>query len=621
MVVKRGLRAVLSSLTARWAGTAVLLFGLLIVPSVCQAQSSTMLVETNVAEATIQVDGETVGQTNQEGTALLDSLESGPHTVKLQKSGYWTASSQVQLESELTTTVSLTLTRRPTDTGGTLRVETTVEGAIVLVDGRQVGRTDSTGQIQTSELGMGAHEVIVYKDGYAQASQQVTLDESTPNRTVRLPLSPPATASRPSSDSLTARSGSLTTAAGSPRSDSAATAPRENAGLVVDTGVPDATVFVNDSTRGTTDTNGLLALQVSPGTHQVEVRKEGYKPTRSTTQLDAGTQNTLAFSPTRISSSEDASLIWHLSDTWVLLLIGILIGLSSLAVAFLVLSNGDDDAFRWPWSYKRFDQYDLSSVLQRTELSTVYLANTPEHGRVTLTVLDDPYASEPAQAESFLNKGRTLKQIHETDPDAPVIDVYRVGRENDADDGRPFIVLEHLEGESLLSHLKDIDTLDTGEALSITRQVCSALQVAHNNNVHHGNLTPENVVVTQTDPYRIKLVGFGLQSQGAAQHDLAGGITSYLSPEQLRDGRSDWRSDMYAVGMLFYKLVTGAPPHMSDSSTQMLEYQAEDPTPPLPDHIPDHVKPVFHRMISNDPDRRPTPTRVISVLDLLQSTT
>jgi serine/threonine protein kinase len=78
---------------------------------------------------------------------------------------------------------------------------------------------------------------------------------------------------------------------------------------------------------------------------------------------------------------------------------------------------------------------------------------------------------------------------------------------------------------------------------------------------------------------------------------------------------------MYAVGMLFYKLVTGAPPHMSDSSTQMLEYQTENPTPPLPEHIPDHVKPVFHRMISNDPDRRPTPTRVISVLDLLQSTT
>ena len=599
----------------------MLLFGLLMAPSVCQAQSSTMLVETNVAEATIQVDGETVGQTNQEGTALLDSLESGRHTVKLQKPGYWTASSQVQLEPELTTTVSLTLTRRPTDTSGTLRVETTVEEAIVLVNGRRIGRTDSSGRIRASELGMGTHKVVVHKDGYAQVSQQVTLDKSTQNRTIWLPLLPPATASTPSSDSLTARSGSLTTPAGSPRSDSATTATREEAGLVVDTGVPDATVFVNDSTRGQTDANGLLALQISPGTHQVEVRKEGYKPTRTTTEFDAGTQNTLAFSPTRISSSEDASLIWHLSEGWLLLLIGILIGLSGLAVAFLVLPNWDDDAFRWPWSYKRFDQYDLSSVLQRSELSTVYLANTPEHGRVTLTVLDDPYASEPAQAESFLSKGRTLKQIHETDPDAPVIDVYRVGRENDAEDGRPFLVLEHLEGDSLLSHLKDIDTLDTGEALSITRQVCSALQVAHNNNVHHGNLTPENVVVTQTNPYRIKLVGFGLQSQSATPHDLAGGTTSYLAPEQLRDGRSDWRSDMYAVGMLFYKLVTGAPPHMSDSSTQMLEYQTENPTPPLPEHIPDHVKPVFHRMISNDPDRRPTPTRVISVLDLLQSTT
>ena len=98
------------------------------------------------------------------------------------------------------------------------------------------------------------------------------------------------------------------------------------------------------------------------------------------------------------------------------------------------------------------------------------------------------------------------------------------------------------------------------------------------------------------------------------------GPTAYVAPEQFRNGKGDPRSDMYAAGMLFYKLVTGAPPYADDDPARVIERLEREPPPDLPDHIPDHVTAVFYRMISPDPDRRPTAARVVSVLDLIQTT-
>lgn len=644
MAIRRGARfASAAPLAVRWIGTAVLLWGLLLIPSVCEAQSAKLLIEANVPGATIELDGRAIGQTNQDGTALIDSLKNGWRTVTLRKTGHWTASSQVRLEPTLTTTVSLTLAPRPTSSqppesrvtenrstesqpekprpqekSGGLRVKTNVANATVLVDGRPARRTDPDGNALLKELSSGPHKISVQKDGFAHATQRITLNESGRRRTIWLYLSPdvPATANAPPpSDSLPSPNDSL------PSNPPVESAAPETAELVVEAGVPDATVFVDDSARGHTNANGVLTLQAAPGTHRIAIRKEGYTPTRTITQLDAGTQNTLTLSPTRISSSNATHFLRQWVDDRPLLLASALIGLMGLVIAVLQLPNWNAaSVFRWPWSYERFDRYALHSVLQRGEFSTVYRADAPQHGQVALTVLDDPYASDRTQAASFLDKGRTLQQIHETDPDAPLIDVYRIGREGDAADGRPFIVLEHLEGDPLLSHLKDLDTLGTDEALSVMRQVCAGLQVAHANDVHHGHLTPDNVIVTQTAPYRIKLVGFGVQPQPAAPHDVAGTPTPYRAPEQLRDGRSDWRSDMYAAGMLFYKIVTGGALHAHAASSRMPKRRPENPTPPLPDRIPDHVTPVFHQMISQDPDRRPTAARVTSVLNLLPTT-
>lgn len=382
---------------------------------------------------------------------------------------------------------------------------------------------------------------------------------------------------------------------------------------------------VGDSLYGRTGSEGRLAIRIPPGTHRVTARKGGFRTTQTTAQLAAGGEESLSFELRRASSAESPAL-GGMADNFPLLFLAALIGLAGIVAAFIGIAGWKQGVFtRWLRDATPFDRYDVLEVLRRSEFTTVYLANDPpNHREVALTVLDDPYADRPDHVEKFFEKGHTLEHIHEIEAEAPVIEVYRVARKDDEDEGRPFIAHEYLTGDTLLSHLKEVGRLDTPAALATIRQVCIALRAAHDIDVHHGAVSPENIIVTQKHPhFEIKLVGFGLGAQQPSTQVLTDGISgstaAYVAPEQIRNGRADQQANMYAVGMLFYKLVTGTPPYAEDDATRVLERQEADDRPEMPDHIPDHVKPVFYRMISTDPDRRPNASRAVSVLDLFQS--
>jgi hypothetical protein len=605
-----------------------------VVPPGAHAQTANLLVETNVSNATILVDGEEVGTTNQEGEALIEALQSGTRTVEVRRTGYWTASTRATLEPELTTQVSLSLMPRPGGDGGNLLLETNVADAVVEVDGEQVDQTGPGGRAYATDLSSGSHRVVVRKSGYEPATRTVTFDEPGLDQTIRLQLlpddAPVADTAAAPSDTSTDEDISITAGAGPPPSaDTAASAPadRAPARLLVDAGEAGAQVAVGDSVYGRTGSDGRLTIEATSGTAQITVQKEGFRPVQTTTRLEAGGEHSLSVDLSRTATAATASSD-QLSGNFLLIFLVSLAGLAGIVAAILGVAGWKQGLFtRWMQGGKEFDRYDVIDVLQRSEFTTVYLASDPpEHRRLALKVLDDPYAGRSDHAQQFLDKGRMVQKIRESDPEAPVVEVYRVGREDDQSNGRPFVAHEHLQGDTLLSHLKEVGQLDTSAALSTIRQVCVGLQAAHDIGVHHGAVTPENIIVVETDPqFAIKLVGFGLGPQGQSTRvlteSMAGSTAAYVAPEQLQDGDGSWQSDMYAVGMLFYKLVTGAPPYADDDPARVMERQKQEPRPDLPDRIPAHVKPVFYRMISNNPDRRPTASRVVSVLDLIQTTT
>ena len=607
-------------------------------PVGAQAQLAELLVESNVAQASVRIDGETVGQTNDDGEVLLGALTPGQHTVQVRKPGYWNASSRVMLEPGLTTRVTLTLMPRPGGAGGNLLVSTNVTDAVVLVDGEQVGQTGPNGRAFATGLSAGTHRVVVRKSGYVPARRTVLFDESGLDRSIELRLLPgrPSPTDAPLSADTSAEEVPepvITAGTGVPAdSGEGAAVPdsmaRVTARLVVDAGVAGARVTVNDSLWGRTSAEGRLAVAAAPGTYRVAVQKEGYATARTTARLAAGERRPVSLRLEPAQSVAETTPLVRIGDNLVLLFIVSLVGVAGVVGLIIGIAGWKGGVFfRWFRGTAHFDRYDVSEVLRRSETTTVYLANDPEaHRMVALKVLDDPYASTPEHVQQFLDRGRTLQRIQEVAPEAPVINVYRVGREDAAEDGRPFVALEHLEGETLLSYLKNVGKLAPQAAVSVIRQVCRALRAAHDINVHHGALTPENIIVTQTEPdVTIRLTGFGLDTSDHSTQVLtdriAGSSAAYFAPEQLRRGEGDWRADIYSVGMLFYKLVTGAPPYAGAGTARLREQKANADAPELPDSVPEHVKPVFYRMVSDDPDRRPTAARVVSILDLIGSST
>ena len=638
------------------AGVVLLLLWMAAGPVAAPAQLSELLVETNVSDAVVEIDGEQVGQTNEEGQVLIEGLRPGTYTVKIRHPGYWTASTRTTLEADLTSRVSLTLTSRPGE-GSTLLVETNVPAAVVEVDGEQVGQTGPDGRAYATGLIPGTHRVVVRKSGYQPARRTVTFDEAGLDRTIQLRLLPggPTVADSAVPPPDTGEAAALTAEADEPaRTDTTALASPDTAArdttaldttaldttarartaapapsrLLVDAGVAGARVMVGDSVYGRTGADGRLAVQAGPGTHEVRVRKEGFQPVQTVAQLVAGEALSLSLPLSRAPTASDP--LSEMSDNFLYIFLAALAGLTGIVATFVGIAGWRQGTFtRWLKGGKRFDRYNVLEVLQRSEYTTVYLASDPpDHPRLALAVLDDPYAARPTYIQQFLQKGRTLQKVREHAPDAPVLEVYQVGREHDEADGRPFIAHEHLSTNTLLSHLKEVGRLDTGPALAIIRQVCVGLRAIHEVGTHHGAVTPENIIVTQTDPaVRIKLIGFGMQEQSMSfvretiVGSNVGSTTAYVAPEQLKDEEGDRRSDMYAVGMLFYKLVTGTPPYAGDTPARLIERLEEEPRPSLPDSVPGHVKPMFDRMISTDPERRPTAARAVSVLDLIETTT
>jgi serine/threonine protein kinase len=211
-------------------------------------------------------------------------------------------------------------------------------------------------------------------------------------------------------------------------------------------------------------------------------------------------------------------------------------------------------------------KYRLMRLLGDGGMGAVYEAMHERLGtRVAIKVLHAEIASRPGIVDRFLQEARVSAQIRSTHV-AQVIDVDRTP------EGDAYMVMELLEGETLLALLERERKLSTGVACAFTLQILEALEAAHALGVVHRDLKPENVFVTHgTQKTVVKLIDFGIakvKRDGAANLTLAGvtmGTAEYMSPEQAFSAdRADARSDLYALGVMFYEMLSGTRPVMGD---------------------------------------------------------
>ncbi|HTL38419.1 MAG TPA: protein kinase [Kofleriaceae bacterium] len=274
--------------------------------------------------------------------------------------------------------------------------------------------------------------------------------------------------------------------------------------------------------------------------------------------------------------------------------------------------------------------YLIESELGFGGMGVVYAATHPVIGkRAAIKVLKPELSKTPAAVERFMMEARAVNQIGHPN----IVDIFAFGA---LPDGRSYYVMDLLTGESLRRRLKR-GPLHVSEAVSILDEVASALIAAHDKGIIHRDLKPDNIFMV-TVPGRwpeSKLLDWGLLKLTSAQsavsnskyRTLAGSVMGtpvYMSPEQARaSDQVDLRTDIYALGVMAYELLSGVVPFKKGSSIDTLLAHQEEPVPSLAEKcpaLPIELVQLIEAMLSKEPDGRPTLAAVRAVIKRLRGT-
>jgi len=269
-------------------------------------------------------------------------------------------------------------------------------------------------------------------------------------------------------------------------------------------------------------------------------------------------------------------------------------------------------------------RYRLLSQLGEGGMGVVYLAEHMGLGkRVAVKVLRGELSRDDTFRQRFEQEAVAASQIgHEH-----IVDVTDLGR---APGGELYYVMELLKGQSLGSVLKQEHHLPLARAVHILSQVCRALEAAHSRGIIHRDVTPQNVMVLSREgkPDFVKVVDFGLsklsgrQGKKLTETGAILGTADYVAPEQVKGNTVDTYTDVYAVGVLTYELLTGTPPFQAENTfaTMLLHLEApvEPPsrrTPALA--LPSAVDALVLQALAKEPRERPTMARFREGLEAL----
>lgn len=258
-------------------------------------------------------------------------------------------------------------------------------------------------------------------------------------------------------------------------------------------------------------------------------------------------------------------------------------------------------------------KYKIYDEVGSGGFATVYLGrNMDTNEIVAIKVLGDQFTREPRYVERFRREAALAERLQHPN----IVRVLDHGIEN----GMHYLVMEFVEGLTLDKILERKGRLAVGEVLSYAEQACSALQAAHQAGIVHRDIKPANLMITPAGS--VKVMDFGIARQesmsGLTQSGIFMGTPRYISPEMAIGVGADIRSDLYALGLLTYEMLTGFPPFDADNPWAVLRQQIEVEPKPLrrvqPD-VPSWLEAVVTRAIAKDPGKRfQTPAEMLSAL-------
>lgn len=467
--------------------------------------------------------------------------------------------------------------------GSVLNVESIPSGATIIVDGDQ--RWISPIEM---ELPAGKHQLKLHLKGYRDVESTVDL-KAGETKSVSLTMEPlpPAEPSGPST-------------------------------LKVESTPTGATVVVD----GYQQWIAPIEMELPAGKHKLKFELKGYREAARSIELKSGEPLTISVSLEPLpeeSKSKSAGALFLL-----LVLIGIVIAVFVVRRTRMAPIHRLDSQDT-PTTELRFDTvaaepgrtptpldgeaietirgkarelpegmphelggYELIGMLGRGGMGTTYLAKRKRDGiALAVKVPHDHLLDNEEFIQRFLREGALGTTLHHPH----IIRILEAGQAG----SRPFIAMELLHGETLEELLKRKDHLPLLYALEIARAIAVALDYARLKGVVHRDLKPENIMILEHGG--LKVMDFGIarimDSPGLTAGEAYLGTPTYSSPESSSAGRVDQQSDLYSLGVVLYRMLSGSVPYYSKDPLEMLEMHRTQPLPPFPEElkIPDAV---FH---------------------------
>jgi serine/threonine protein kinase/tetratricopeptide (TPR) repeat protein len=252
-------------------------------------------------------------------------------------------------------------------------------------------------------------------------------------------------------------------------------------------------------------------------------------------------------------------------------------------------------------------RYAVDEHLGGGGMGVVYRARDPELGRaVALKFLPPHLASHPEAEQRFVREARAAAGLDHPN----IATVHEIGRAEEGNaQGQRFIAMAFYAGETLKEKMAREGPLPVEEAVGYATQIAEGLSRAHEAGVVHRDVKPANVMVTEAGA--VKIVDFGLawvaDQTRLTEPGRRVGTAAYMSPEQAEGGEVGARTDLWALGVLFYEMLAGKRPFEGDRETAVLHAILHEEPEPVQAHrpeVPSMLERTVERCLRKDPDRR-----------------
>ena len=262
-------------------------------------------------------------------------------------------------------------------------------------------------------------------------------------------------------------------------------------------------------------------------------------------------------------------------------------------------------------------RYELQELIGGGGMADVYKAQDKLLDRaVAVKILHQQYANDAEFVEKFRREATAAAKLAHPN----IVNIYDVGE----DGGSQYIVMEYVSGPTLKEVIQQKGCLEPIEAVRIAKEIASALESAHRNNLVHCDIKPHNILVMPDG--HIKVTDFGIaRAVSASTMTYSGsvmGSVHYFSPEQAKGTVITTKSDVYSLGVVLYEMLTGKLPFNGETSVSIaLKHLQEEPVPirQLNPSIPPVLEAIVQKAMSKDPADRPSSTELYADLNQAKS--